>query len=123
MSTLRPSLLTAATAVLLGCAAGNAAEPLPALGVDAHLTSVSGISSGAYMAGQFQLAFSSIVVGAGVVAGGPWGCASNGSGDSLLGGFDNAARALTECMHVTAGEPDGIKLAKDASALAREHRI
>jgi hypothetical protein len=124
MSTFRPRLLMATTVLLLGCAAANAAEPLPALGVDAHLTSVSGISSGAYMAGQFQLAFSSTVVGAGIVAGGPWGCASNGGGDSLLpGGFDNAARALTECMQVTAGAPDGIELAKAAAAFAREHRI
>src|SRR3954451_21198611 len=124
MSICRPSLLIAGAALLLGCAAGNTAEPLPALGVDARLTSVSGISSGAYMAGQFHLAFSSTVVGAGVVAGGPWGCASSGSDDSLLlGGFDNATRALTECMHVTAAAPDGIELAKASAAFAREHRV
>jgi hypothetical protein len=32
------------------------------------------------MAGQFHLAFSTTVVDTGIVAGGPWGCASNGGG-------------------------------------------
>ena len=110
-------------ALLVGTAAARG-EPLPALGVDESQTSVSGISSGAYMAGQFHLAFSNTVVGAGVVAGGPWGCASNGSGDALLlGGFDNAARALTGCMQVTGGAPDGGDLAKAAAAFAHKHRI
>ena len=118
-----PALLAAA-ALLLRSAAGHATEPLPALGVDASQTSVSGISSGAYMAGQFHLAFSSTVVGAGIVAGGPWGCASNGTGDAmLLGGLDNAARALESCMQTAAGPPDGAELAKAAAAFAREHRI
>src|SRR5918993_6026780 len=104
MPICRPMMLVAGAALLLGTAPGRAAEPLPALGVDAARTSVSGISSGAYMAGQFHLAFSTTVVGAGVVAGGPWGCASNGSGDSMwLGGFDNAARSLFSCMKVTGG--------------------
>src|SRR5918993_4985976 len=99
MPICRPMMLVAGAALLLGTAPGRAAEPLPALGVDPTQTSVSGISSGAYMAGQFHLAFSTTVVGAGVVAGGPWGCASNGSGDTLLlGGLDNAMRALAGCM-------------------------
>lgn len=76
------------------------------------------------MAGQFHLAFSTTVVGAGVVAGGPWGCASNGSSDSLLlGGGDNAIRALTGCMQVTGGAPDGVALAEAATAFAEKHRI
>jgi hypothetical protein len=59
------------------------------------------------MAGQFHLAFSTSVVGAGIAAGGPWGCASNGSGHSLLlGGLDNATSALTGCMQVTGGASD-----------------
>jgi hypothetical protein len=51
------------------------ADPLPALGVDLSRTSVAGLSSGAYMAGQFQIAYSRLVIGAGIVAGGPFGCA------------------------------------------------
>jgi poly(3-hydroxybutyrate) depolymerase len=103
---------------------GHAADPLPALGIDARQTSVSGISSGAYMAGQFHLAFSTTVVGAGVVAGGPWGCASNGSGDALLlGGYDNATRALMGCMKVAGGAPDGVELAQAAMDFASKDRI
>ena len=124
MQICHPITLATAAALLVGSAVAHAAEPLPALGVDITQTSVSGISSGAYMAGQFHLAFSTIVVGAGVVAGGPWGCASNGSGDSLLlGGLDNATRALAGCMQVTGGAPDGGALAEAAKAFAHKHRI
>lgn len=49
--------------------------PLPALGAELRQTSVSGLSSGAFMASQFHVAHSKIVVGAGIVAGGPYGCA------------------------------------------------
>ena len=41
--------------------------PLPALGADIAQTSVSGISSGAYMAGQFEIAHSKLVVGAAII--------------------------------------------------------
>jgi poly(3-hydroxybutyrate) depolymerase len=60
---------------------GNAADPLPALpalNIDIRETSVSGISSGGFMAVQFQVAHSAIVKGAGVVAAGPYYC-SQGS--------------------------------------------
>ena len=43
--------------------------------VDLTETSVSGLSSGGFMAVQFAVAYSSIVKGAGVVAGGPYYCA------------------------------------------------
>jgi hypothetical protein len=55
--------------------AARAAEELPRLGVTLPATSVSGLSSGAYMAGQIELAHSKDIVGAGVVAGGPFACA------------------------------------------------
>jgi len=53
--------------------------PLPAL--RAGQVSVSGLSSGAYMAVQFQVAFSRTVIGAGIVAGGPYFCAQ---GNALI---------------------------------------
>jgi hypothetical protein len=56
---------------------GSQAWPLPALGVDPKATSVSGLSSGAFMASQFHIAYSSTVVGAGIVAGGPYACAED----------------------------------------------
>jgi poly(3-hydroxybutyrate) depolymerase len=46
---------------------------LPAL--RAGQVSVSGLSSGAFMAVQFEVAFSRSVIGAGIIAGGPYFCA------------------------------------------------
>jgi len=50
------------------------AEPLPTLKLEPNI-SVSGISSGAYMATQFHLAHSSRVHAVGLIAGGPYECA------------------------------------------------
>ncbi|MEN2427146.1 extracellular catalytic domain type 2 short-chain-length polyhydroxyalkanoate depolymerase [Chromobacterium vaccinii] len=66
------SLLCLAAALPL---AAWAADPLPAFHGDARQSSVSGLSSGAFMAAQYQVAYSASVVGAGVVAGGPYYCA------------------------------------------------
>lgn len=54
---------------------GLAAQPLPALAVDLKQTTVSGVSSGGYIAVQLHIAHSSIVRGAGVLAAGPYYCA------------------------------------------------
>ncbi|MEY8875455.1 MAG: PHB depolymerase family esterase [Leptothrix sp. (in: b-proteobacteria)] len=66
-------------ALLLGaalCASAQAADPLPAFKIDAAETSVSGLSSGAFMAVQLQVAYSASIKGAGIVAGGPYYCAA-----------------------------------------------
>ena len=67
--------------VAAACAAHAAlpgkAAPLPAFGADPKQVSVSGLSSGAFMAVQLQVAYSRTVVGAGVIAGGPYYCAAN----------------------------------------------
>jgi len=55
--------------------AAYAADALPELHADASRTSVSGLSSGAFMTVQYGVAFSSSVIGLGVVAGGPYNCA------------------------------------------------
>jgi Esterase PHB depolymerase len=55
---------------------------------------VSGISSGAYMAQQFHTAFSSSVGGAGMIAGGPYYCAKA-----------SVVNALNRCMKSTLGLP------------------
>jgi poly(3-hydroxybutyrate) depolymerase len=51
-----------------------AAPPLPALDAEKSVT-VSGVSSGAYMAVQLHVAHSARVAGAGAIAGGPYYCA------------------------------------------------
>lgn len=78
------------------------AQPLPALGADLTRTTVSGLSSGAYMAGQFQIAYSRLVTGAGLVAGGPYGCARTPGSELnpfwLVVLSWNAYRAQNQCM-------------------------
>ena len=60
--------------ILLAAPSANGAD-LPKLDIDPRQISVSGLSSGGYMAVQFQLAYSALVMGAGVIAGGPYYCA------------------------------------------------
>jgi poly(3-hydroxybutyrate) depolymerase len=86
--------LGAAVLAIAYCANAAAAERLPSLGADQKQTSVSGISSGGYMAVQFHVAYSSDVTGAGVVAGGPYYCANN-----------KASVALKNCMQPDATDP------------------
>ena len=76
-----------ACALLLFAAGVAAAQPLPRLAASTNDVTVSGISSGGYMAVQFQVAYSSVVRGAGIVAGGPYYCAEG-----------SVRRALGNCM-------------------------
>lgn len=72
----RPHSFAVASAfATLLAATALAAEPLPSFNVDRTQASVSGLSSGAFMAVQFHTAYSADIVGAGVVAGGPYNCA------------------------------------------------
>ncbi len=102
---------------------------LPALGVDLAGTTVSGLSSGAYMAGQFQLAHAGIVTGAAIVAGGPYACAESAfSGIVPDNGlkFLSATRAASGCMLDTLalyGVPDPKKLAERARELSEAGKI
>lgn len=57
-----------------GAAQAQTLARLPALGLRADGVTVSGLSSGGYMAGQFQVAYSSRLSGAAIIAGGPYGC-------------------------------------------------
>lgn len=78
------------------------AAPLPVYNLDADQTSVSGISSGGYMAVQYGVAHSKTVAGVGVFAGGPYRCA------------DGVSEALGTCM---LGTPDiGHSVAETESA-------
>jgi hypothetical protein len=69
----------------LGCVSpGEAAQPLPGYNADPAETSVSGVSSGAYMAVQFHVAHSARVRGVGAIAGGPYYCAQNRSSQAIF---------------------------------------
>jgi hypothetical protein len=65
-----------------------AAESLGSYNADISQSSVSGLSAGAYMADQFFVAFSKDMLGVGIFAGGPYGCADG-----------NLASALGRCMN------------------------
>jgi len=105
------------------------AQPLPALGANIDETSVSGISSGAYMAGQFQMAHAKRVVGAAIIAGGPYGCSESifantipGTGTAIL----NLSKAVNGCMLDLLGSwgvGDPAELAKKAEARAAKGEI
>jgi poly(3-hydroxybutyrate) depolymerase len=105
--------VAAATLVVLvaGCARTEPFQPLPALGVDSARVTVSGISSGAYMAQQVHFALNDRVTGAGLIAGGPYGCAR--------GDLDTA---LSACM-APEQAPDVAALAEQARARAGAGRI
>jgi poly(3-hydroxybutyrate) depolymerase len=100
---------------------------LPKLGAELSTTSVSGLSSGAYMAGQLQVAHSKDIAGAGIVAGGPYACAENPA--SLIFPFwptavaQNASQAAFKCMKTYWGPPDGEALARRAAELAEDGKI
>lgn len=64
------------------------AQELPALGADPARVTVSGLSSGGFMAVQYSVAWSSEVTGVGVVAGGLYNC-----------GFVYASDPIGLCMH------------------------
>jgi poly(3-hydroxybutyrate) depolymerase len=79
---------------VLCCNLVQAASPLPQLSATQESLTVSGLSSGAYMAVQFQVAHSQRVKGAGIIAGGPYYCAEG-----------QVARALSNCMAPTPEAP------------------
>jgi poly(3-hydroxybutyrate) depolymerase len=61
--------------LLVLCCTAHAADPLPALRAEASNVTVSGVSSGGYMAVQMHVAHSSFVKGAAAIAAGPYYCA------------------------------------------------
>ena len=76
-------LFALASASTAGWAQGQALKSYNAAIGD---SSISGISSGAFMAVQFGFAWSSIIKGVGVVAGGPFYCAQASAAD-IINGF------------------------------------
>jgi len=111
----------------LGASPGLAADALPQLGTALSATSVSGLSSGAYMAGQIELAHAKDIVGAGIVAGGPFACAETAASRAFpfwpTAVGQNALQALYSCMKTTVGAPDATKLVERAKELADDGEI
>jgi Esterase PHB depolymerase len=77
-----------------------AAEPMALGSYNASIgeSSISGISSGAFMAVQFGTAWSSVIKGVGIVAGGPFWCAEADEYDAITGYWGPVWRATGSCM-------------------------
>ena len=106
--------------VLLACSRGG--DALPGLGINVGETSVSGLSAGAYMAGQLQVAHSEQIVGAGIVAGGPFGCAESQANNLLPTIANNLSQAFEECLNGR-GIPNTAALVERAKGLAAAGEI
>jgi hypothetical protein len=121
---LLPALAALAGWLIAGLPAKAEGVPLPALGTDIAATSVSGLSSGAFMASQFHIAHSRIVIGAGIVAGGPYGCAWVGypGFPSFVPSLWVAGVAVEQCMKGN-GMPTPERLARYVRTLADFDRI
>lgn len=107
--------------ILIACAAFAAAAAdapqaarLAPQNVDAGQISVSGISSGAFMANQLHIAHSANLVGAGLVAGGLYGCAVQSADASGIESL--AAVATGACMSA----PDLLRSAETYAARIRD---
>lgn len=72
-------------------------EALPRLAANLQQVTVSGISSGAYLAHQLHIAYSDRIQGAGLVAGGPYGCAAG-----------STCQAINRCMN--ANSPPAVEV-------------
>ncbi len=106
--------------LLLSLQLNAATTSLPSFNVDESQTSVSGLSSGGFMAVQFEVSYSSIVKGTGVIAGGPYFCAQR-----------TLAKATTTCSctnpfipcQVTHGGTNVQQLTKATRRNERDGRI
>jgi poly(3-hydroxybutyrate) depolymerase len=103
---------------------GFAGEPVGALrsyNADISDSSISGISSGAYMAVQFGTAWSSVIKGVGIVAGGPYYCAQAAAADVWNGFTLPVVIATGPCM--TGPAPDLHFFTSEADAKAASGEI
>ncbi len=91
---IRRSAAKGLALAFISCGAHAAPTPLDSFNVDPDGISVSGISSGGYMAQQFLVAYSASLRGAGIVAGGPYYCAKG-----------SVVTALTDCTTPTVLNP------------------
>jgi poly(3-hydroxybutyrate) depolymerase len=83
-------------------------------------SSISGISSGAFMAVQFATAWSSVIKGVGVVAGGPFWCATADAEDVVSGYAGPLFNAMGSCMQGPPADLTRFIAKADAKANAGE---
>lgn len=108
----RGDLINIALIALLGCSASALSTSPATLSIDANAPiTVSGVSSGGYMANQYHIAHSDAVSGAGIIAAGPFNCAQGNLGTALkqclANGENLATQNLGEAINKQA-KPDAI---------------
>jgi predicted esterase len=88
-------------------------------------SSISGLSSGAFMTVQMHMAHSASFVGAGIIAGGPYRCADSFRAKAMKKVDANILSSLFICMSPLTPEtaPDPEKLAQLAIASAKDGEI
>lgn len=101
------------------------AAALPSFNADLSQCSVSGLSSGAFMTVQLHLAHSSMFVGAGVIAGGPYRCAESFRAASPIAEDAYVQNALFICMNplTPLTGPNAARLTTLAQETAAQGRI
>jgi poly(3-hydroxybutyrate) depolymerase len=109
---------------LMGALQGNVfadtAPSLPAMGADVKQISVSGISSGGFMTSHLSTAYSSRIMGAGIIAGGPFYCAGS---NSKLKDDPTWETAVSLCMGARNFQPNAQVAFDKATALAKDGKI
>ncbi len=118
-SVVAAALLVVSSVINASGVAESSTEKLPHLNLDISQTSVSGLSSGAFMTSQFYIANSDIMVGAGIIAGGPYLCAQSWDLQSYL---TNASTACMNPLTKSTG-PNTPKLVELTKELSAEGRI
>ncbi len=95
--------------------------------LDRNAVTVSGLSSGGFFAHQFHVAYSKLVNGAGIIAGGPYGCVENIPNPYWpWWPLDRLSAALVACTHFSGERFYGLRpsapKAQDAIAFVQKAR-
>ena len=96
---IRTFAAIATASAALSSGAAFAAINLPAYNVDTSKTTVSGLSSGGFMANQLGIAYSSLFKGVGVFAAGPYMCAGLSNYTSCMYNASISSTALTNMQN------------------------
>lgn len=119
---LAAALVSALVAASALPAIADTAPPLDRYTIDPARVSVSGISSGGYMAVQIHVAHSASVMGAGIVAGGPYGCAGDHYPVDLWKTINTCLAFPTDLVPFL-GPPDDLRFLRETEAAARDGAI
>jgi hypothetical protein len=104
--------MIAASLFVVGLTTSGPAHASPAVNIDKHQITLSGISAGAQMAHQLHIAFPDVFSGAGLIAGGPYGCADG-----------SLSVAMKRCMGKVDDELPIAQFAENIRSAAQHDRV